>query len=474
MALTLTGKDLARIKRAFARIISAKTSHVSALAGVLFTPDNNDGAVLRVTNLEETLEFAVDSTVEHANLLPFEDFKALASRTQSSGEVTISFAKQEMSFDIRNPKALPFSYRTATEDPGEFPEPPEVEFNETVAYEGNDFALALKRVVPAACTEATRYVLNSVLFNGADQELVATDGRRLVCAKLPNRDARRSAIIPATKLLRKGLPSDDNLLLELAESHARVSAEDWTYTVKLVDGTYPNYKQVVPADADLPVQVELCDDRKANADAVKNLPTTESVTLYADAERVLLVAANGDDFVHAQLPHGRSLSDEPATVAVNPKFLIDAFNAGFTTIRMQDEFRPVKLCSADGDFALIMPMRGGPGKSVCSHIAKLTAKEVVERPKPEAVKPNPQPKDPKPMTVNHPTTNNKAETADDRDPLEALLDRTTAIREDVRECFQNLREVQVLAKQAIKERKAERKDVQAVQDLKEKLQKLAA
>lgn len=128
------------------------------------------------------------------------------------------------------------------EDAPEFPKVPKLsEVDPSVL-------LALKACLPCASTDETRYVLNGVFIEG--DRAVATDGRRLTVCEL---DCKfdKPAILPraAVTIILSAMEDCESLLCALENTKAHFSSGETTLTVNLIDGSFPNWKQVIPADS---------------------------------------------------------------------------------------------------------------------------------------------------------------------------------------------------------------------------------
>ena len=88
-----------------------------------------------------------------------------------------------------------------------------------------------------ASRDATRYYLNGVYF-GAD--IVSTDGRQLHL--MPTDSDFKGSIVMVSKLLDKVTVTK----AELTKYELFVIDTDFTYSVSLIEGQFPNYKRVFP------------------------------------------------------------------------------------------------------------------------------------------------------------------------------------------------------------------------------------
>lgn len=126
--------------------------------------------------------------------------------------------------------------------------------------QGAVLAEALTHVRPAMSNEETRYYLNGVQFerraddDGADALfVVATDGHRLHHVRLPapeGCEALGDSIVP-----RKAVPIIQTLCDEaridvaFAPGKMRIDAGETVLVSKLVDGSFPDWRRVLPAGA---------------------------------------------------------------------------------------------------------------------------------------------------------------------------------------------------------------------------------
>ena len=145
------------------------------------------------------------------------------------------------------------------------------EFSKTAAFTVPSAELAdmVRRTIFAASSDETRYVLNGVFWAASNGvlELVATDGRRLALVRRPvvGKDKEFRAIIPTKILgeLQRLLSQDEGagaeVQVSVTENQVAFQTADTTMLSRLVEGSFPNYEQVVPVKKD----VSLVFDTKA-------------------------------------------------------------------------------------------------------------------------------------------------------------------------------------------------------------------
>lgn len=119
---------------------------------------------------------------------------------------------------------------------------------------GAALAEALAATSFAISTEETRYYLNGIFAHRAGDALVmvATDGHRLAKWSTPAPEGTEG--LPGILIPRKTVGeiarafADGEILIEASDSKIRLTKGDLVLTSKLIDGTFPDYGRVIPAE----------------------------------------------------------------------------------------------------------------------------------------------------------------------------------------------------------------------------------
>jgi len=199
--------------------------------------------------------------------------------------------------------------------------------------------------------------------------MVATDGHRLCLIDRPIHEGLQpfgeGVIIPKKGLAElKGLLDDVDGAFEIASSEgrvfARVAAVDLAVT--LIEGSFPNYQQVVPTESPMGIRLH----RAPFFDAVRR------VSLVSDQEsRSVVLEANGPTVAlsSADMRLGEAREEveadyegAPLKIAFNATYFLDALRSidgDEMILSVQDPLSPCLLRSAaDARFlCVVMPMR---------------------------------------------------------------------------------------------------------------------
>lgn len=229
----------------------------------------------------------------------------------------------------------------------------------------------LNAVSPAMSTDETRYALCAAFVHAVPTGLAvaATDGRRLHCrnveSKLPD---GTKAIIPAKTihLLSSLIRAEEAKAIDVWFAEKRVTfrivREDGEIMLqsKLVDGSYPNYRQVIPKADGIQVGV----DQEAFLAAVKRVALvtgekSNSVKIAIKEGTMTLSASSPDLGSAEEVVAVKVPADANVQLAMNPEFLLAAIaSAGRADVQfyVKDDTSP--LVVRDERFtAVIMPVR---------------------------------------------------------------------------------------------------------------------
>src|SRR6186713_3705003 len=145
----------------------------------------------------------------------------------------------------------------------EFPPLPKFEDAKVVTIRQKDLRDGLRKTSYAISTDETRYVLNGVLFSFKDNKLtlVATDGRRLAMAEIElefPRSHESDLIIPTKAIteLQRLLTDDGDVKVSIANGQIAFDLNKTLLVSKLIEGNYPNYRQVIPTETKERVTLE--------------------------------------------------------------------------------------------------------------------------------------------------------------------------------------------------------------------------
>lgn len=255
-------------------------------------------------------------------------------------------------------------------------QPPAFPDSTAITVDGPALAQAVKLVAPAASSDQTRPMLTTVNIQTRDSggvRLAATDSFRLATAAVPDIDLLPdsldgSANIPAGALAEAAAYCAKTDKAEAVFDHTQVliTAGDTRLLMRLVEGKYPNYRQLLP---DSTPRRLVC-DRAALQAAVRRagvmLNKSETpLRLRLTDDGPAEMSARSDDG-HVSDAIECDYTGDPLDVAFNPSYLSDGLEAAATEqveMGLTDELKPALLRPLDPPAGapeylyLIMPVR---------------------------------------------------------------------------------------------------------------------
>ena len=251
----------------------------------------------------------------------------------------------------------------------EFPPLPKFQGGKTFSLDQKTLKQMLSSTHYAASSDESRYILNGVLmsFRGDKLTIVATDGRRMAMFEQDVEFAKESEgdwVVPskAVNELLKTLSDDEKQTVKVHFTENQVAFEFGPMLVvsKLLEGTYPNFRQVIPTQSDERISLE----REALLDTVNRVALlvsdkSNSVTLTFGKDK-LVVSAVAPEIGEATETMAVKYSGKTITVAFNPGFLMDplkSLKADEISMSLSDELSP-GVIRPDFPFTyVLMPMR---------------------------------------------------------------------------------------------------------------------
>ncbi len=249
----------------------------------------------------------------------------------------------------------------------EFPRLPEPT-GERVNLVAGDFAEALRQVVLAASRDDARPLLTGVLL-ATEQDglrMVATDSYRLALRDLPGTNALQtdqSVLVPSRALaeLARLLTGAEHLVLQHGEQEATFEVGDVRLTTRLIEGEFPNYRQLIPSS----YPNRLVVNKDAFVDAVRRVKllareaTPVRLNLHVDG---LELTAVTQDVGHAHEDLDAKYEGSELAVAFNAEFLIagvEAVSGEEVVLETIDASKPAVIRAMDDSnyLYLLMPVR---------------------------------------------------------------------------------------------------------------------
>lgn len=365
MELTVTQENLARALTAVGRVASTKTQ-LPILGNILLRTDGNR-LLVAATNLEIATTQYIGAKIAKPG--------AITIPARLVSEFISSLPKESVDLkvvgDNLHIKSSTYTSIINGVIADDFPELPTINESSSIQYsvKTEDFKQAVSQTIITASNDSTRPVLTGAYWHSHDGQLVlaATDGYRLSERVLVLTTSDVSAIIPTQTLqevLRTITDDGEEVDILFDETQVRFRINDAEIISRLIDGNFPDYRQLVPKQSDTVVIIDKSDFVRVTK--IAGLFARESggsVTLTADSDKKTLSLHS----IASQLGENTSEASAVVTgegqVTLNSRYLTEALSVidgDEVSFSFSGKLSPCVLQSTDKNtnyYHIIMPLK---------------------------------------------------------------------------------------------------------------------
>lgn len=363
MKVTITQENLNKALGVVSRVAGSKTS-LPILNNVLLKTENNR-LVLVATNLEVAITEHIGAKVTTEGSL------TVPARLMSEFISNLPKGNIELKVDSTKLHIESGSYTSTINGiaPDEFPALPVIESATSVRINASTLKKAIAQTVITTSHDDTRPVLTGVLCHSHEGSLyfAATDGYRLAERKLVAVKDTISALIPASTLadVARVIPDEtDEIEILIDDSQVRFRIDDIEVTSRLIDGKFPDYRQLIPNDTEIHVVVNKAElSRITKIASLFARESGGSVTIKTDASDKTISIHS----IASQLGENTSETnadvDADGAVTLNSRYLTEAlgcFDDDIVNFGFSGKLAPCVVSSTnkDSDYKhIVMPLR---------------------------------------------------------------------------------------------------------------------
>ena len=249
----------------------------------------------------------------------------------------------------------------------DFPLIPEAEGKYCYNIDQGVFREMLRKSVYAASQDETRIILNGVLLSFKDGKLttVATDGRRLALVEQEvefSPEAEAEVVLPtkAVSELLRILVGEGDLKIYIQNNQIIFELPNSIMSSKIIDGVYPNYRQVIPSGCDERVVVE----RELLLSAIKRVALitseTSDTTRLTFSANQLTITTNTPDVGEGRDTVPIKYAGKEISIVFKPEYVMDPLkniDDDEVFFELNDGFSPALLKCSLPFLYVLMPLR---------------------------------------------------------------------------------------------------------------------
>ncbi len=279
--------------------------------------------------------------------------------------VTMSIEGEIVSISCGNSS---FTMKTLRAD--DFPKFPEVDPEQETVLKTEELTQTVSRVIRAVSKDETRPILTGVLLSleGPVLRMVATDSYRLAVKETVSESDRTESIeviVPGRALeeVVRLAASQKEVKLGVTENQIVFKIGETTFVTRRIEGTFPNYRQLIPKEFETKVSVAREDlvqaVKRVSLLAQHNTPLRLTVS---SEDKTISLSATTQDVGDASEDLMAEVSGPDVEIAFNHSFLADGVGtvSGETaTIEIVSPLKPgvLKAQEDEGLLYLLMPVR---------------------------------------------------------------------------------------------------------------------
>ncbi len=325
------------------------------------------GAHIVATDLQIAIKEPIAASVQNEGGLCIPARKLFEIVREADGEITIE-SEDGQWIKVSFGKSR---FRLACLPAGEFPAWPGVENEEEINFGIETLSELIEKTMYAAGETDSRYTLNGLLFHlkSGDQRItvVGTDGHRLaLLTKEMGGQAReeKKVILPrkAAAELRRFFGGSETISAIIGKNHVLFRIGDVQFLVRLIEGSYPNYEQVLPPSNEKKVTVSR-EDFLRTLRRVSIMSRERSNAVKVDiADSSLAVSSSSPDIGEARDEIAVEYKGEDISAGFNARYLMDALDAMTSdkvVFALRDPLSPTLLKEEGSEDykCVVMPMR---------------------------------------------------------------------------------------------------------------------
>ena len=365
MELTVTQENFSKALSAVGRVASTKTQ-LPILSNILLRTDCNR-LLVAATNLEIATTQYIGAKIAKPGAITV-PARLISEFVSSLPKGSIELKVVGENIHIGSGKYHSIINGVIADD---FPELPTINEENSVTYSINtvEFKQAVSQTVITASSDSTRPVLTGVYWHAHEGwiYLAATDGYRLSERRLVETKSEVAAIIP-TQTLQEVLRSvsDDAETIDVLfdESQVRFRINEAEIISRLVDGNFPDYRQLIPAKSDITAVMNKSEfTRVTKISGLFARESGGSITLTVDSDKGTVSLHS----IASELGENTSELDAEITgdgqVTLNSRYLTEALgviDADVISFSFTGKLSPIILKSTAADtnyYHVIMPLK---------------------------------------------------------------------------------------------------------------------
>jgi len=220
----------------------------SAITSHIYIEVNNSNLIIKATDQEIGIKSTIpnlQNTIDGKATVNGANFLNIIKRLRNDDIVF------EVMDNFLNIKQKMSNFKLPMYNPQEYPDFPSKENLEELDINTLNLINTIRKITPAIAHNNPKYELNGALIDIEEKRInfVATDTRRLAISNLENiSNSPKQLIVPKKAIIEIQKLFLDEAVIKYDNTNLIVSNQNYTFFTKLINGSFPDYKRIIPKD----------------------------------------------------------------------------------------------------------------------------------------------------------------------------------------------------------------------------------
>jgi len=357
-----------KIKEAvgISRYIVGKNMTLPVLSCFLIETNKNNSLIIKSTNLDLGIEIEIPAKIEESGsvAIPGQVFSSFIDST-SDNEKSIKIEENQGNIKVITSKNSGIIKTLSTED---FPNIPRIESDNKFTLSASDFVKGLKSTWYSSSISSIKPELSSVYIYCEDEFVifVATDSFRLAEKKIKMRKSKDfgQILLPyknITEIIRVLEKVSGDVEVQLEKNQISFTYNGIYLTSRVIDGVFPDYKQIIPKQSLTDITVLKQD--LVNALKLSNIFSDKfnQVNIKVPSMKKCEIRTKNNDIGENTSIIDAVITGETIDINFNYKYIIDCFqsiDSDSVTLTLNGMHKPMIISPvSDRTFRyIVMPM----------------------------------------------------------------------------------------------------------------------
>lgn len=334
------------------------------------------GSYIIATDIETAIKEPLNLDVEQEGKICIPARKLFEIVREVEGDLILEIIEESTGGGWLRVKSGASDFKLVCLPPADFPSWPSMGDVEELNIDASSLLEMIEKTIYSAGESDTRYTLNSLLFHLKPQQkvfsIVGTDGHRMALIVKAMDDGvkeEKRIIVPrkAVSELRRflNIPKSEDLQsvkILIGEKHILFNIGKIQFLTRLIEGSYPNYENVIPTSNEKKMLIEREKFIKLlRRVSVMSRERASAVRFDLEADK-LTVSSSSPDLGEAKEEISMIYKGDRLSLGFNARYILDvlgAMSSDKVMVEFQDPLSPVLIREEENENykCVVMPMR---------------------------------------------------------------------------------------------------------------------